>query len=390
MAKSNPAAGSQLEDNLSSLSLGLDSAPPPAPEAPAAPAAAEPTPATAPAAQQPAPETPPVGADEPRLVPNVAARMREWGYEVDDTATDDDVRQHLESLEDRASKYEQSQQELEQLRQWRAQVEAQRQSEATAVPATAPAAPASAAAPAADELAIPDRPAFDPVTLGVLRVAKDNGLLKSGVGGFISSDDQSLRPYIEKYNAQVAAIEAYDAEWTPRKIAETLYEQRAAKDREEREALRKELESFKTAAQTDKLQSEIDSFFEKNKTAYFDLGPDGNPVWDPQRQTYVGDGYARYMAAAQEAQEFGITDPAAIHRYAVKHAPPAKVQERPAEKVVKFRNRLKNNGADTLSPTPVSRPAAAAATRSLHGQSFHQQLSSTFSNLMNETVGERP
>jgi hypothetical protein len=393
MAKKSAAtdqAAPPEAENLSTLQLDLDPAPPAtaAEDLPAAPA-------TEPAPEPVAVETPTIGADEPALLPSREAVQlaRQRGYEVSDNATDEDFWSRVETNEERAERLETVEREAEQLRQRIAQYEAQQQA-AQAAPVPKPA--AAQATTADDELDIPERPAFDRVTLGVLQVAKENGLLKAGVGGYITSDDQTLKPYIDKYNAQVAVIEAYDAEWTPRKVAETLYEKRAAQDRAERETLKRELAEMKQHQAQAGVQAQIDAYFGEHKAAYFDLGPDGKPVWDPQAQTYRGEGYARYMAAVQEAYELGATDPVAIHRYAAKHAPPVApsapaATPAPAEKVVLFRNRLKkNNGhADTLATPPVSRPAASPATRSYSGMSVNQALDAHFSDLMSAKVADR-
>jgi hypothetical protein len=364
----DPVSDAAPSDDISKLELNLDDAPP-----------AD----VADVADETHDAAPVLGVDEPSLRPSVVSLAKQRGYEVSDDATDDDFWSRVETNEEKAERLEAVERELEQHRQWRAQVEAER-----TAPKTEPVA-AKVEPVADDDLGIPDRPEIDQFTLGVLQLAKANGLLKEGAGGLLTSDDASLRPQIDKYNANLVAAAEYDREWgDPRKVAAHVIDKRLAKEREEREALRQEINALKSAQQVDKVQAEIDAHFAKHKDAYFQLS-DGEPVWDQQKQTYAGEGYARYMAAAQEAVNFGITDRAAIHRYAVKHAPPvAAPAEPPAKKVVKFHNRLKNNGHDSLPTHPASRPHAGVGTRKFDGN-VSKFLDATFDSLMNEQVAER-
>lgn len=389
MAKKQPAATDQPAapeaDNISSLKLDLGEPQTPATETPAV-EATEPTP-------EPVAENEPVvGADEPALLPSRDAVQlaRQRGYEVSDDATDDDFWSRVEENETRAEKAER---EAEQLRQRIAQYEAQ-QSVVEPEPKSPVAQTAPTPSDAADDLEIPDRPEHDQVNVQILQFAQANGKLTEAPGGYLTTEDSNFKPQVDAFNKTLQAQRAYDAEWTPRKIAATEYERLARKDREERESLKRELAEIKAQRAHDGVQGEINAYFDKHKAAYFALGPDGEPVWDPQQQTYVGEGYARYMAAVQEAVDLGATDRAAIHKYAAKHAPPtapvATTNEPPAKKVVQFRNRLKTNGhADTLPTPPVSRPAAGANTRDVSGLSLHQQLTANFSNLMSEKVADR-
>lgn len=336
------------------------------------------------AEQDAAPESPIVGVDEPALTPSVVHLAKQRGYEVDDDATDDDFWTRVETLEEKAERLDASQAELEQLRQWKAQIEAERAAQKPDAAATKEQEQVKD-----DDLGIPDRPELDDFTHQVLLVAKAAGKLTEGPGGILTSDDQSLRPQLDVFNKHLAEVRAYDRQWgDPRKVAAHIYERHAAKEREEREALRKEIEALKSAQQTDKVQAEIDAYFARHKEAYFDLGEDGEPVWNGQ--TYVGEGYARYMAAVQEAMELGVTDRAAIHKYAMKHAPPqpAPQNDPPKQKVSKFINRLKTNGKSALPTNPVSRPAAGIGTRKFDGN-INKHLDATFDALMNEQVAER-
>lgn len=376
--KKTADAPSPEADNLSSLKLELDD-PAPEPEPKEEP--------KQPVAEQ-VDDTEP-GVDEPSLRPTVARTMRDWGYEVSDDATDDDVRAHLESLEDRASKYEQTQKELAELRAWRAEAE-RRQIEPEPKPEPAKPEPT---AEADDDLGIPDPPKLDKFSLAVLQAAKANGKLTEGVGGMISSDDPSLAPHVEKYNQHVSALEEYNAEWgDPRKVARHIAQKYADSAKSEAAKVRKEFEDWKASQQQNTVQSQIDAYYEKHKAAYFDLDADGNIQFDAQGRP-VGARYAECIKAAQEAHDLGITDPLKIHQYVVKHVPPVapepKQPQTPEKKRVAFINRLKKNGSDTILTAPVNRPAASASTRDRSHLSPSQQLDAHFSDLMAEKVADR-
>lgn len=379
MAKKQPPADPTPDaDNISSLQLQLPDEPAPEPES------NDPV-------QEVAEAAPVAGADEPSLIPTVASTMRQWGYEVADDATEDDIRSHLEELEDRASKYEANQKELEQLRQWRALQEQQR-SDTTPAPTPKP---DEAVAQDDDDLGIPDPPKLDTYALQMLRVAESAGKLERGLGGVLTSEDVSLQQHIAKYNQWLSEKEAYDAEWGDnRKVAKHVAQRYAEKAKAEAEAVRKEFNDWKSQQQQSSVQSAIDAYFIQNKEAYFDLGPDGNPVWDEQTQTYRGARYAEYIAAVQEAMDLGATDQVKIHRYAAKKVPPvapaaAAPPEAPAKKTVKFHNRLRNNGSATLNTAPVNRPAASAAARDTSKLSTNQQLSALLPDLLSRKVADR-
>lgn len=374
--KKSDAEAAPEADNISALTLDLGE-PGPAPE---------PEVTDDPVAE--VVETPVVGADEPSIVPNVASEMRAWGYEIADDATPDDIRAHLEELEDRASKYEQAQQRLAQLEAQRAEWEQRRQE-----PAPAPKAPEPAAA-TDDDLGIPERPQLDRLTQTVLVAAKQAGKLND-VGGVLTSDDPGLQHYVQVYNKHAQDIDAYDREWgDPRKVARLIADKAIAKERAEREALRREIEDWKSQQQQDAVTKTIEGYYLENKAAYFDLDAQGNIVRDVQGVPQ-GKRYAEAMQAAQEAMDLGITDPLNIHKYVVKHVPavappPAAPPETPAKKTVKFNNRLKNNGhAASLNTVPVNRPSASPGARDTSKLTVHQQLSSLLPDLMAQKVADR-
>lgn len=372
--KTKPEDAAPEADNISSLQLELPVEPVAEPEANDA-------------AVEPAADEPVLGVDAPELRPNVASTMRQWGYEVSDDATDDDVRAHLEELEDRASKFEQTQKELEQLKAWRAEAERRQAApEPKAEPSPAPIAQADD-----DDLGIPDPPKLDTYALQMLRVAESAGKLSRGLGGVLTSEDISLQPHIAKYNQWLSEKETYDAEWgDTRKVAQHVAQKYADKAKAEAAAVRKEFEDWKAAQQQNTVQSQIDGHYEKHKAAYFDLDAAGNIQFDAQGNP-IGARYAECVKAAQRAQYLGITDPLKIHEYVVEHVPPVapaapKAPEPPASKVVKFNNRLKNNGREPLPTNPVNRPAAVADNSKL---SLHQQLTSLLPDLMAQKVADR-
>lgn len=379
MAKQKPAADQPAPkeaENISSLELKLDDPAPPV-ETPEPAAKAEPEPVV---------ETPVVGADEPSLLPSAVSLARQRGYEVSDDATDEDFWSHLETVEGQAAKAAEHERELAVLRQQLAERQAP-----TLAPEPKPAAGA-ATEPAVVDTGIPERPAIDKFTMQVMRFAQANGKL-SEVGGYVTSDDPTLKPHVDAYNKYLADASDYDAEWTPRKIAEHTYAQKAAEDKAERETLRKELDALKTQQATSAVQGAIDGYFHEHKAAYFDLGEDGKPVWDAAKNEWRGQRYEQYLAACQRAVDLGIPTTEKIHEYAVEKVPPTVAAPAalptPTQKISKIAYRLKNNGTDLIPTAPVSRPAATAATRSQNGLTFNQKLSNHFSDLMAEKVADR-
>lgn len=364
MAKKKPDSDVPAEQptDLSDLELNLDDAPPV--ETP-----------------EPVAETEPeVGVDEPSLRPSVVSLARQRGYEVADDATDDDFWTRVETLEEQAARLEAAQKELEQHRQWRAQVEAEQSARKPE--------PAAAAEPEADDedFGIPERPAIDRFTLGVLQLAKQNGLLKEGAGGLLTSDDASLRPQIDKYNQNLIAIEEYEREWgDPRKIASHMLDKRLAK---EREAIRKQV-----------LEEVQGSLSQRDDQAYFNEFNKQNAAWlfDATGTKFTAEGQA-FADEVNDLLQRGYSAPVAMKRAqawlqaetgkAPWNTEPPKKNDPPAAKVGKFINRLKNNGSHSPPANPVSRPAAGVGTRKFDGN-VSKHLDATFDALMNEEVAER-
>lgn len=395
-------AAPKAEESIATLNLELDPAPPAQPAATEPPAASAAPPATpepsASAAAPAAPESAPaVGADDPSLLPSAVSLARARGYEVSDNATDEDFWSHLETLESDREKFSALEAEAAALRQRLASVESQQQQPASApAPEAKPASTAAAngtattaqPAPAADDLAIPERPAHDPFTVQVLQFAQANGKLTEGPGGIVTTDDPNIRPHAEAYNKLVHAQRAYDAEWTPHKVATRIYEQRIAK---EREAIRQQvLDEVKgTLSQRDQ-QSYFQQFNEQNAKWLFSA--------DRTQWSKVGLQFATEVDGLLQrgfSPDDAIKRAKAYVKAETGESPwdgeaAAQPQPKPAEKVVLFRNRLKNNGhADTLPTAPVTRPAAGAATRDLGGLSFNQAMDQHFSDLMAEKVADR-
>lgn len=398
-------AAPKAEESIATLNLELDPAPPVQPAATEPPVASSASAASAasPATPEPsvasaaptAPESAPtVGADDQSLLPSAVSLARARGYEVSDNATDEDFWAHLETLETDREKFSALEAEATALRQRLASVESQKQQpgaapapEASAKTPVAPAATA-ATAPAADDLGIPDRPAHDPFTVQVLQFAQANGKLTEGPGGFVTTDDATLRPHVDAYNKQLQAQRAYDAEWTPHKVATRIYEQRIAK---EREAIRQQV-----------LDEVRGTLSQRDEQSYFQQFNEQNAKWlfSPDRTQWSKIGQ-QFAAEVDGLLQRGFTPDDAIKRakaYVKAETgespwdgePAAQQQPKPAEKVVLFRNRLKNNGhADTLPTAPVTRPAAGAATRDLGGLSFNQAMDQHFSDLMAEKVADR-
>lgn len=313
------------------------------------------------------------GVDEPSLLPTAVSLAKQRGYEVDDDATDDDFWNRVEDLESKAEKLEATDRELQELRARLAQIESERKpaEEQQPEPKTAEAAD--------DDYGIPDRPKLDRYTLQILQLAKSNGLLKEGAGGLISSDDGSLRPHIDKYNQHLIDTEAYDEQWgDPRKVAAHIVRQSLAK---EREAIRKQLQEEVTGTLTQRdSQSFIDTF---NK----------------QNADWLGTEVGKQVAAEANAlMERGFTPEESVKRAkAYVQAETGQspwnrsadtAAEPPQSRVVKFRNRLKNN-VHATTPRPASRPSAGVGTRNMDGLSINQKLDATFDALMNEQVAER-
>lgn len=377
MAKKKPTTGEPNEtaDALSALNLGLDDAPPKS--SPAAPTDDAP-PESVEREPEPAPEAEP--APEPVTHQGVTW-LKSQGYEVPDDATDDDVRSNIDEWHEKAQQAERLEQEIQRLTGLLQQK-----------PEAPPKTEAEPPPKAADE--IPQRPQLDDTTEAFLQFAHQRGLVTTSAGGLAATDEPSLRQHVDKYNQWLIESRKYDREWTAERITEVKV-QKLLTEREA-EIEKRLLEKVGGTLQQDRTQSEIDRYFEQHKAAYFDLNPDGQPVWDAQRQTWSGQRYAAYMDAVREAQEeFGITEPSKLFKYAARKVPPV-VQEpapkdTPATRTAKFRNRLKsNNGADSPLPTaPVNRPSAKSAALNNKHLTYDQKLTRHFEDLMSEKVADR-
>lgn len=125
-------------------------------------------------------------------------------------------------------------------------------------------------------------------------------------------------------------------------------------------------EEFQRSSTQTRVTGELDQFFETHKAEYFKLDSKGNVLKDPMSGRYAttqkGDSY---IAAAEEARrDFGIEDPMAVHRYALRvtgaptakgsapPAPPASEPKKPAkEKNVEQKKKFLERGA-----MPAQRP----------------------------------
>ncbi len=334
------------------------------------------------------------------------ALLRSSGFEVDDDTTEE---QATEWIREQASAAERAIAAEKRAAQLEAYLSAQQQKlaePAVAPAAAAPAASATAAAAAADDdLGIPDPPKLNAVTMQMLQVAQQNGLLKESVGGFVSSDDPNVRQYVDEYNRHIAAAAAYKEEWgDPRKIATRVIEKQSKKlltPYEERiVALERQVEDHRVS----QIASSRDQFLVENSHFFAEVNAEGQPILDAQKNLIPNANYQRFWQYEASLEKSGIKDPAErlartmeafsfamppahAAQAAAGAAPAEPPTTTPAEKRAKVRSRTTGNlNGKHIAQAPVAR-SRGGATEIVDSPRSIGQLKNRWNGMLEQAVG---
>lgn len=328
----------------------------------------------------PAVDTAVVGVDEPAVGPSLAALLRQREFDLSDDVTDDDVISRFEELETTADAYERLKGQYEQL---------QHQLYQKQQPVEKPA--ESVLAKVEEEELIPSPPELDVASRAILEVAFTQGLVKEGPGGFLTTDDVSMRSRVDTYNEWVSKKREYDKEWgDPRKVAERVIESRLVK---EREALRQEiLEEIRKDQTQQNQRGYLDQYGVQN--AQWLYGADGasfthaGAVFDAALSYYLRHGHEPQKAVRLAQYDTKETTGQAPWESSAKDAVvPDEPAPTPQSKKNILRRKAKTNGHNRLNQAPVT-PRRAAPSHVPSGAVSPRELQRSWEREIYQALGE--